>query len=61
MSKLRNLDKTSKRNYFTYLLVTAAFLAWSFIGKSWDISWIIWPIAGVLYGAVTAVIRVLKK
>ena len=44
-----------------WCLVTAAFLAWSFIGKSWDISWIIWPIAGVLYGAVTAVIRVLKK
>ena len=44
-----------------WCLVTAAYLAWSFIGNSWNISWIIWPIAGVLYGAVTAVIRVMKK
>ena len=44
-----------------WCLVTAAFLAWGFIGKSWDISWIIWPIAGVAFGAVTALIRVLKK
>ena len=33
MSKLRNLDKTSKRNYFTYLLVTAAFLAVTFMNQ----------------------------
>ena len=44
-----------------WCLVTAAYLAWSFIGNSWTISWIIWPIAGVLYGAVAAVIRVMKK
>ena len=44
-----------------WCLVTAAFLAWSFIGNSWEISWIIWPIAGVAFGAVTALIRVLKK
>lgn len=35
-------------------LVTGVFLAWSFIGDAWDRSWIIWPIAGVLFGAVAA-------
>ena len=44
-----------------WCLVTAAYLAWSFIGNSWVISWIIWPIAGVAFGAITALIRVLKK
>ncbi|MDO4900868.1 permease prefix domain 1-containing protein [Actinomyces sp.] len=32
----------------------AIYLAWSFIGSSWDISWMIWPIAGVLFGAIAA-------
>ena len=44
-----------------WCLVTAAFLAWSFIGNAWNISWIIWPVAGVAFGAVTALTRVLKK
>ena len=35
-----------------WLLVTAAYLAWSFLGNSWQISWVIWPVAGVLYAAV---------
>ena len=42
-------------------LVTAAYLAWSFIGKSWNISWIIWPIAGVLFGVVAVIVNALKK
>ncbi|MBW3070382.1 hypothetical protein GZ998_12845 [Actinomyces sp. 594] len=32
----------------------AIYLAWSFIGSSWDISWMIWPIAGALFGAIAA-------
>jgi hypothetical protein len=31
--------------------ITAAYLLWSFIGDSWHISWVIWPVAGVLFGA----------
>ena len=42
-------------------VVTAAYLAWSFIGKSWDISWIIWPIAGVLFGVIAVIVNALKK
>lgn len=40
---------------------TALYLAISFIGGAWDKSWIVWPIAGVVYGVVLAVARVLKK
>ncbi|MCL2071192.1 MAG: permease prefix domain 1-containing protein [Oscillospiraceae bacterium] len=32
-------------------LSTAAYLLWSFVGNAWGISWIIWPVAGVLFGA----------
>ena len=44
-----------------WCLITAAYLAWSFIGDHWDISWIIWPIAGVAFGAVTGITKALKK
>ncbi len=44
-----------------WCLITAAYLAWSFIGDHWNISWIIWPIAGVVYGAVVGITKALKK
>ena len=44
-----------------WCLVTAAYLAWSFIGNAWKDSWIIWPVAGVAFGAVMAIRNALKK
>ncbi len=40
---------------------TALFLAISFITDAWDKSWIVWPVAGVAYGVVLAIVRMLKK
>lgn len=37
---------------FYWPLAVVIYLAWSFIGDAWDTSWIIWPIAGVLFGAL---------
>ena len=42
-------------------LVTAGYLAYSFITMRWDRSWIVWPVAAVLYGAVVAVWSALRK
>lgn len=39
---------------FYWPLLTAIFLAWSFIGDAWDRSWIVWPIGAVLFGAIMA-------
>ena len=36
--------------YWTF--ITVLYLAWSFIRFDWGHSWIIWPIAGVLYAAI---------
>ncbi len=44
-----------------WLLVTAGYLAWSFITGRWDQSWIVWPIAGVAFGAIWAVLRAVQK
>ena len=39
---------------FYWPLLTAIFLAWSFIGNAWSISWIVWPVGAVLFGAIAA-------
>lgn len=39
---------------FYWPLLAAIYLAWSFIGNAWGISWIVWPIGGVLFGAIAA-------
>lgn len=33
-------------------VVTAIFLGWSFLTGDWGTTWIVWPVAGVLYGAL---------
>lgn len=40
-----------------WLAATAIFLAYSFITDDWKQSWIIWAVAGVLYGAVASIVR----
>ena len=37
-------------------LVVLIYLAWSFIGDAWDRSWLVWPLAGVLFAVVVGVI-----
>ena len=42
-------------------IVTAIYLAWGFLGFAWGISWVIWPVAAVLFGAVLAIRKLLRK
>lgn len=44
-----------------WAIVLAGYLAFSFITRRWDITWIVWPVAGVLYGALAAIIKLLCK
>ena len=41
--------------------VTAIYLGWSFITMEWEKTWIIWPVAGVFYGAVIGIGSVVRK
>ena len=41
-------------------LVFIAYLLWSFIGGAWGISWLIWPIAGILFGGIASIINALN-
>ncbi len=44
-----------------WLAVTAGYLAYSFVTGDWARSWIVWPVAGVAYGIVVTVARMMRK
>ncbi len=58
--KYTDLDRypAGVRGFFAgyWPLTVVLYLSWSFIGNAWDISWIVWPIAGVLFAAIAAVL-----
>lgn len=44
-----------------WILITAIYLGWSFFTNAWRTTWIVWPVAGVLFVAVAAVCRLLLR
>lgn len=42
-----------------WCIVTAIYLGWSFYTNDWHRTWIIWPVAGVLYAAIAGFVRIL--
>ena len=44
-----------------WCIVTAVYLGWSFYTMEWQRTWIIWPCAAVLFGAVLGVSGVIRK
>lgn len=60
-ARKQNKGKLDAIGVIYWLVIVAIFLAYSFVTNDWRSSWIIWPVAGVLYGAVLAACEVLKK
>ena len=61
---LKEKKYKEKINIFStvyWCTATAIYLGWSFWTQRWDFTWLVWPVAGVLFGAVSAVARVLVK
>ncbi len=46
---------------FYWTLVTIGYLAWSFTSFNWGFTWIVWPIAGMLYGLISAILSAVKQ
>ena len=44
-----------------WLCIVAVFLLYSFLTNRWDRSWIIWPVAGVAFAALMAIVRTVRK
>ena len=55
--------KRSNRKYggIYWGIVTAGYLAVSFITQRWDMTWIFWPVAGVLYGVIVEIAKLREK
>lgn len=44
-----------------WLIVTAIYLGWSFITSAWGFTWIVWPVAGVLFAVVMCICNLLLE
>ena len=42
-----------------WCFVVATYLGWSFWTNNWKMTWIIWPVAGVLYTAVLGIVKMI--
>lgn len=53
-SKSKAIDAASS---IYWCLTTAVYLTWSFITKDWKSTWIVWPVAGVLFAPFITVVK----
>ena len=44
-----------------WCIATAIYLGWSFWTMRWDFTWIIWPVAGVLFAAASGIFRAVMQ
>ena len=44
-----------------WMMATIIYLIWSFATSSWEITWIVWVIAGILYGAIFPILNIALK
>ncbi len=49
--------KVEKIGGFYWPIIVAAYLIWSFTTFRWDITWIIWPVAALVFGGISAMIK----
>lgn len=53
----KKVRETVRRVY--WLSATAIYLGWSFWTNDWHITWMVWPVAGVLFAVVMAICNLL--
>lgn len=51
--------KTDAFSGVYWCLIVAIYLGWSFWTNNWKFTWIIWPVAGVLYAAVFGIVKMI--
>ena len=43
-----------------WMSATAIYLLISFLTRRWDMTWIVWPVAGVMFGVLVALLRIFR-
>ena len=44
-----------------WAIATAVYLGWSFVTQRWDFTWIVWPVAGVLFAAYREIMKTIVR
>jgi len=57
----RRTKRIEKLAAFYWPLLTAIFLGWSLWTMNWGVTWIIWPVGAVLFGALIGLMELLQK
>ena len=55
--KIQKEEGESKLAGFYWPLVVAIYLGWSFTTQQWGFTWIVWPIAGLVYAALSSLLE----
>ena len=42
-------------------VMVAIYLSWSFLSGRWDMTWVVWPIAGVSFGVISAIYNTIAR
>ena len=42
-------------------VVIAVYLGWSFLTNDWHITWVVWPVAALLFAAIANAVNIMKK
>ena len=53
--------KAGKYDGIYWAIATAVYLGWSFVTMRWEITWIVWPVAGVLFAAYREVMKAIVR
>ncbi len=60
-SEKKRREKLDALSGAYWCTATAIYLGWSFRSMRWDFTWIMWPVAGVLFAAVSGIARIFIK
>lgn len=54
--KIKENKKNEKLAGFYWPLVTAVYLVWSFVSGNWGVTWLVWPVAGLVFAGISAIV-----
>ena len=53
--------KAGKYDGIYWAIATAVYLGWSFATSRWELTWIVWPVAGVLFAAYREIMKAIVR
>lgn len=59
--RIEKNKKESKLANIYWPIILAIYLGWSFMTNNWGITWVVWPIAGLIFAAISAALRASSK